>query len=123
MTEHLERAGLMLSDQQHMNRINEFYNDSYILHTVGQLVGLIKFSVGRDKIHIRQFQIMPAFHGKGIGSNVLDTLKRKAAERNLPITLNVLLKNPAKNLYVRHGFIVENENELEFQMRWFPETS
>lgn len=123
MTDHLEKAGITLSDEQHMDRINEFYGDSYILHTVGYLIGLIKFSIRGDRIHIRQFQIMPSFHGKGIGSNVLRTLKQKAAERKLPITLNVLLNNPAKRLYLRHGFIVENQNKLEYQMRWLPENT
>ena len=70
-----------------------------------------------DRIHIRQFQILPSFHGKGVGSFVLDVTKKKARERKLPVTLNVLLDNPAKSLYLRHGFYVEEQLKLEYKMR------
>ena len=34
------------------------------------------------------------------------------------VSLNVLLKNPAKILYEKHGFIVVGQNELEYQMKY-----
>ena len=45
-------------------------------------------------------------------------IKRKAIEKQVSITLNVLLDNPAKQLYLRHDFTVSGVNELEYQMRW-----
>jgi hypothetical protein len=35
----------------------------------------------------------------------------------LPITLNVLINNPARGLYLRHGFQVEKKTRIEFQLR------
>jgi hypothetical protein len=45
-------------------------------------------------------------------------LKRKAITKQVSITLNVLLDNPAKELYLRHNFVVTDVNELEYAMRW-----
>ncbi|WP_284245967.1 GNAT family N-acetyltransferase [Thalassotalea insulae] len=118
MDEHLKAAGLVLNDEQHLARISEFFDDSFMICRDSQEIGLVKFALLTDRMHIRQFQIMPEFHGQGIGSQVLHLLKKKALERQLTITLNVLLKNPAFNLYQRHGFEVEGKNELEYQMCW-----
>ncbi len=118
MTEHLAVAGINMTDEQHLMRIDEFFTDSYIICKDEESIGLIKFSLSVEKIHIRQFQLLPAVHGMGIGSRVLKILKQKALQRHIPITLNVLLKNPALRLYQRHHFMIENENQLEYQMRW-----
>ncbi|MEW6991213.1 GNAT family N-acetyltransferase [Colwelliaceae bacterium 6441] len=118
MTGHLAKAGIVLNDAQHFERIDEFYSDSHIIHKNHQAIGLIKFALLEDRFHIRQFQIMPAFHNLGIGTKVLELLKKKASERGLPITLNVLIENPALKLYQRNDFVIENKTTLEFQMRW-----
>jgi len=118
MTEHLSAAGLALSDEQHFERIDEFFAESHLILLNEQAIGVLKLGVLQDRLHIRQLQILPKFHNRGIGTNVIELIKRKATERSLPITLNVLLANPAKKLYQRAGFVVEGENELEYQMRW-----
>lgn len=120
MTEHLEKAGIVMSDEQHYQRIDEFFTDSHIICKDDERIGLVKFALLADRLHIRQFQIMPAFHNCGIGTRVLSLLKRKAQERNLAITLNVLLANPALKLYQRQGFTIENVTQLEYQMKWQP---
>jgi len=118
MNNHLIEAGIIMNDEIHLKRIDEFFNDSYIICQNERSVGLIKFAVKPYNLHIRQFQIIPEYQGRGIGGYVLNVLKKKAKERALPITLNVLLKNPALKLYQRHGFVIEGENELEYQMRY-----
>ena len=118
MTEHLEKAGLIYGDEQHLARIKEYFSDSFILLLKNQEIGLMKLGQHAEHWHIRQFQIMPRYHRKGIGRQVLELLQKKAAERNLPITLNVLLDNPALSLYQRIGFKIVSENQLEYQMRW-----
>ncbi|MFT6207502.1 MAG: N-acetylglutamate synthase-like GNAT family acetyltransferase [Colwellia sp.] len=117
MGDHLVSAGLNLSDEQHLERINEFFADSSIILINKQPIGLIKLGVLANKLHIRQLQISPQYQGKGVGSKVLVLVKKKAKEFKLPLTLNVLLANPVISLYLRHGFIVTGQNELEYQMR------
>lgn len=118
MTEHLSNAGIELDDSVHMQRVDEYFSDSQIICYQERAIGLIKLGQFPHKIHIRQFQLLPQYHGLGIGSKVLELLKRKACERQLAISLNVLLNNPAKELYLRHGFIITGENELEYAMHW-----
>jgi ribosomal protein S18 acetylase RimI-like enzyme len=119
MNEHLAKAGIVLSDEQHYERIDEFFPDSHLIYKDDEKIGLVKFGLLDDRLHIRQFQIMPAFHNCGIGSRVLSLLMKKAQERDIAITLNVLLANPALKLYQRHGFIIIKETQLEYQMRWY----
>lgn len=116
MGEHLVAAGLNLSDRQHLERVNECFGDSSIILMNKQPIGLIKLGVLADKLHIRQLQISPQFQGKGIGGKVLVLVKEKSKQLKLPLTLNVLLANPAISLYLRHGFVVTGQNELEYQM-------
>jgi len=118
MTEHLQHAGFYFSDDDHLNRIHEFFNDSHIITNNKENIGLIKLGLFKDRLHIRQFQILPAFHRMGIGSYVLNVVKKKAQTLQLPITLNVLLDNPAKALYLKHGFYVEQQGKLEYKMQW-----
>jgi N-acetylglutamate synthase-like GNAT family acetyltransferase len=116
MGEHLIAAGLNLSDQQHLERVNEFFGDSSIILMNKRPIGLIKLGVSPDKLHIRQLQISPQYQGKGVGSKVLALVKEKAKELRLPVTLNVLLANPVISLYLRNGFTVTGQNQLEYQM-------
>jgi N-acetylglutamate synthase-like GNAT family acetyltransferase len=117
MGEHLLAAGLNLSDQQHLERINEYFADSSIILIGQQPIGVIKLGLLPDKLHIRQLQISPSYQNKGIGGKVLSLVKEKAKQLNLPLTLNVLLANPVISLYLRHSFVVTRQNDLEYQMR------
>jgi len=122
MSKHLANAKIKLTNEQHLERIKEHYYDSHIVLRNRKPIGLIKLGVvslkGTEKsLHIRQLQILPEYQGKGIGSKILAVVKKRALQLQLPITLNVLLKNPARGLYLRHGFQIEGKNKLEFQMR------
>lgn len=122
MSEHLEKAKIKLTNEQHLERIKEHYYDSHIILRDRKPIGVLKMGIvalkGTTKsLHIRQLQILPEFQGQGVGSKVLTVVKKRALQLQLPITLNVLLKNPARGLYLRHGFQIEGKNKLEFQMR------
>jgi GNAT superfamily N-acetyltransferase len=55
--------------------------------------------------------LMPAYRGQGIGSALLDVLIKSAQEDGFPaLSLSVDLRNPAKHLYLRKGF-VERETQ------------
>lgn len=121
MSAHLADANIKLTNEQHLERIKEHYYDSHIILRDRKPIGLLKLGVVALKdtsksLHIRQLQILPEYQGQGIGSKVLSVVKKKALQLQLPITLNVLLKNPARGLYLRHGFQIESKNKVEFQM-------
>ncbi|WP_286232866.1 GNAT family N-acetyltransferase [Thalassotalea sediminis] len=120
MTPHLLTAGLVYTDEQHIERITEYFSDSYLICLEGQPIGLIKLAQTKTNWHIRQLQIACRMQGKGLGTKLLTLLQSKAQALNVSITLNVLFKNPALALYQRCGFKVIGENALEYQMRWRP---
>lgn len=122
MSAHLAKAKIKLTNEQHLERIKEHYYESHIILRDRKPIGLLKMGViavnGPTKsLHIRQIQILPEHQREGIGSKVLNVVKKRALQLQLPITLNVLLRNPARGLYLRHGFQIEGKNKLEFQMR------
>jgi len=122
MSKHLAVARIKLTNEQHLERVKEHYYDSHLILRDRKPIGLLKLGIvsltGTSKsIHIRQLQILPDYQSQGIGSKVLAVVKKKALQLQLPITLNVLLKNPARGLYLRHGFQIEHKNKVEFQMR------
>jgi len=122
MSVHLTKAKIKLTNEQHLERIKEHYYNSHIILRDRKPIGVLKMGVitvnGPTKsLHIRQLQILPEFQGEGIGSKILTVVKKRALQLQLPITLNVLLENPARGLYLRHGFQIEGKNKIEFQMR------
>jgi len=121
MIKHFITSGIKMSEEQHLELINEnFFQSNLILYN-RKPIGLLKMGateVGNlaKSLHISQFQILPKYQGKGIGSKVLKVVKKRALYLHLPITLNVLLNNPARALYLRHGFQIKNKNRIEFLM-------
>jgi ribosomal protein S18 acetylase RimI-like enzyme len=122
MTQHLLAAGIRMTDEQHLMRIKEHFYESHIILADRKPIGLLKMGIvalndTHKSLHIKQLQIMPKYQGKGIGSSVLTVVKKRALQLCLPITLNVLINNPARGLYLRHGFQVEKKTRIEFQLR------
>ena len=118
MDEHLHKAGIKLNDDQHRSRVLEHFSDSYLIKLGATQVGLIKLGRENGGLHIRQIQILPPYQNKGIGTKVIKLCQRKAREKGVSLTLNVLLDNPAKQLYLRHGFNIEKTDELQHFMRF-----
>jgi len=116
MEAHLQRAGIFYTDEQHQARVYEHYHDSNIIYLGNEPIGLIKLGLLDVSIHIRQFQLLPKYQGKGIGSKVLGLIKKKAANKAKPITLCVLLDNPVLSLYLRQGFEITKSDELQHYM-------
>jgi ribosomal protein S18 acetylase RimI-like enzyme len=64
-----------------------------------------------NEMHLHILYLFPSFQGLGIGSTLVSSLQREAAERQVPLRLMVLRVNPAKTFYERLGFRVEEETE------------
>ncbi|MEI6895242.1 MAG: GNAT family N-acetyltransferase [Colwellia sp.] len=122
MTQHLLAADIRMNDEQHLGCIKEHFYDSHIILVDRKPIGLLTMGVlalndTHKSLHIRQIQIMPKYQSRGIGSKVLTVVKKRALQLRLPITLNVLLKNRARGLYLRHGFQVEKKSRLVYLLR------
>ncbi len=117
MVKHLEKAGIYLSDQEHMARVNKHFEASKIIIKSGKRIGLLKCLETLTNIEIMQLQIAPQFQGMGIGKYLVNELISKATLESKNISLNVLKENPAKHLYLRCGFTIISEDEYEFHMK------
>ena len=124
MTEHLERSGIVINEQEHLERLERHYAYQHLIHcqinTLWQLVGGTQFLEENHQIHLFQIQIAPQFQNQGIGAHVIEQLKQKAQASQKPLTLTVLKTNRAKNLYEHLGFSQYGEDALEYWMRWLP---
>jgi GNAT superfamily N-acetyltransferase len=118
MVEHLEQAGLHLSDEEHAFRLNDDYECSYLIVCCGEKVGTLKYRELADKIEIMQLQVHPESQGKGLGKQVMERVLGWSKRRHKGIELTVLKANPARILYERLGFSISGENEHEFHMEY-----
>jgi len=122
MGKHLTFSGINTSNESHTKSVKENFYESQIILRDRKPIGLLKMAVvalnnTTKSLHIKQFQLLPTYQNKGIGSYVLLVVKKRALLLQLPITLNVLRSNPAKTLYLRHGFQIEGKTKIEYKMR------
>ncbi|MFK3908758.1 GNAT family N-acetyltransferase [Pseudomonas monteilii] len=91
----------------------------------GQRAGYCSLSQDRQALFIRELHLLPEHRGKGVGGRVLERLARWAVERHLPaLRLMVFRGNPARHLYLRHGFVEVGEDAcfLRLQRDLVPRT-
>ncbi|SEK80054.1 Acetyltransferase (GNAT) family protein [Aquimarina amphilecti] len=118
MIEHLEKAGLFLSEDQHLARVNFHFDSSYVIQLNESKVGVLKYLDTNGAIEILQLQILPEFQGKGIGKYLLNHIIQLSDDLNKVVRLKVLKENPAKFLYERNGFKIVGEDPFEFHMEF-----
>lgn len=118
MVEHLEVAGLFLTEQQHNERVDEQYDCSHLIQFNGNTIGTLKYKIWGSHIEIMQLQIHPNHQNKGYGRGVIEQVIKTAKLK--PIRLTVLKNNPAKALYTRLGFKVTGEDNYECHMQTQP---
>ncbi|GAA0714034.1 GNAT family N-acetyltransferase [Aquimarina litoralis] len=117
MMEHLEKAGLFLSEEQHLARVRVHFDKAQIILYKKEKIGVLKYIETDSSIEILQLQITPKLQGKGIGNYVLNNVIEQSVATNKEIRLKVLKENPAKFLYERNGFSIYDEDSYEFYMK------
>lgn len=95
INEHLIRAGLSISDQEHIKRIRYQYEGAEIILFDAQAIGLLKLNRQPINIEIIQIQIDPKYQGKGIGQKVIQSIIDLAKENHTSVSLSVLKGNKA----------------------------
>jgi len=120
MVKHLENAGLYLTDEEHVFRVNDSFECSHLITASGIQVGALKFRELDSKIEVMQIQIHPESQGKGLGKKVMEQVIEQSKNKQKIIELTVLKANPAKSLYQRLGFSITGEDEHEFHMVFKP---
>ncbi len=69
-----------------------------------------------NEVRLVELVIRPESQGRGIGTTFLHQLIDRASKRNVPVRLQVLLKNRAIDLYRRLGFVECDRTETHVLM-------
>ncbi|TQV87738.1 GNAT family N-acetyltransferase [Aliikangiella coralliicola] len=118
MNDYLEEAGIPTDEKSHLIRIQYRFDDAQIVCHADKPIGLFKYYVDDNGWHVTQIQILPTYQGNGIGATLIKNLQQQASEKQSTVTLGVLKSNPALRLYQKLGFIIIDENDEEFLMRY-----
>lgn len=90
-----------------------------IIVVEGQDVGMVQVETYAGELFLALIEVAPQWQGRGIGSAVIRDVQAQARKAGLPVTLHVLKANPkARRLYERLGFVVVEEREERYVMRW-----
>jgi ribosomal protein S18 acetylase RimI-like enzyme len=86
----------------------------------GDAIGFIDVIPRDGDVFISELVLAPAWHNRGVGTELLRGAMATAAEAHVPARLQVLLVNPARGLYERLGFVVYGVTETHYLMEWRP---
>lgn len=108
------------AQRTHYERAYPEREDS-IIEVDGQSAGEWLIAELPAEIRLIDVSLLRQFRGQGIGTSLLTGLLARAQEAQKPIVLHVEMQNPAKRLYDRFGFKVEEEVGIYWRMRWVQE--
>lgn len=117
MDQHILNAGLVLSEENHLNRIHYRFDCAQIVQYDDKDVGLLKVVKEDNVWDLVQVQIHPSLQGKGVGQALVTDVLADAYKNKAAVKLSVFKQNPAKKLYDRLGFKIESETETTYEMQ------
>lgn len=118
------RAVAMRPDLERLGRYDEHrvrqrLRDAFVpAHTLiieadGALAGCVALRPAEDALWLEHFYLAPHAQGRGIGTAVLTGLLENADRDGHRVRLDVLQGSPARRLYERHGFVLEEEDAVD----------
>ncbi|TCC43718.1 GNAT family N-acetyltransferase [Kribbella sindirgiensis] len=117
----LERLG-----RYDAQRVRQRLRDSFapehtqIIEVGGELSGSVSMRPAEDGRWLEHFYLDPRHQGRGLGTAVLRSVLGRADGDGVTVRLNVLQGSPARKLYERHGFVVDDEDPVDvFMVRKF----
>ena len=88
-----------------------------IIQVDGVDAGQLKVERHELDVYLAQIEILPRFQNGGIGSHVIRSIVEDARKENKFVRLQVLRSNPARRLYERLGFSVQETTATHFKMK------
>ncbi|WP_176518230.1 GNAT family N-acetyltransferase [Pseudomonas faucium] len=94
------------------------WREQWLIVEGDNVLGFCSLSQDRQALFIRELHLRPEQRGRGVGGWVLEQLAVWAGQRRLPLLrLMVFKSNPARRLYLRHGFVEMGEDECFVRMQ------
>ncbi len=91
-----------------------------IINWGGQPAGYTRVEETPEYIYGHELVLLPEHQSKGIGSFLLNSWQENAKSKNIPLKLQVLKDNKAKELYERVGFVETGQTDTHYEMEWSP---
>lgn len=89
-----------------------------IIEVEGTAVGVLGVQERPDELYLGLVELLPAWQNRGLGTDILRWLLRRAHETHRPLSLHVLKTNPrAVALYEREGLRVVGSEPAKLLMR------
>lgn len=120
MWAHFENSGLVINQDEQLQRVLYRLDCAHILTKNGADIGLFKVVREADPWELTQIQLLPRYQGQGIGAALIRSLLDEASVAGKRVHLDVLRANPARRLYERLGFRVVAEDTHSYLMRFDP---
>jgi ribosomal protein S18 acetylase RimI-like enzyme len=87
----------------------------------GHPVGRLRLVRTQASITLAGIQLLPAYQNQGIGSPLIEQLKREAETKQVPLRISVEKDNPrAQHLYQRLGCRTIAQDEKEYHLEYRP---
>ncbi len=113
-TDEQKNAFLLMQFEAQDSWYRQVYPDGKFLVVVREGAPIGRLYVARllTEVIVVDIALLPDHRGQGIGSRLLADILAEADRDRLPITLHVEPWNPAKRLYERLGFELEEKGEV-----------
>lgn len=118
---------LTLMDQQFLAQ-HQYYQTQFpegefkLIAREGIGVGRIYVIQSPAELRLIDISLVPEWRGKGLGGALIDDLKNRATQAEIPLRLRVEPDNPALKLYRRLGFKMIADEQINFHMEWTSES-
>jgi GNAT superfamily N-acetyltransferase len=119
LRESLERLGLF-SQERSRERLRSNFWPEFMRHIVcdGERVGLLTLFPEGDALKLQHLYLAPGSQGLGIGAWAMEQVKAQARAQGRDVKLEALPQSDANRFYLRHGFVLEGEEEFDLLYRW-----
>ena len=119
LCESLDRLGLF-DQERSRTRLRGQFAPEYMRHIVdsGTRVGLLTLKPDGDALKLQHLYLTPSAQGDGIGGWVMEQVKAEARAQGRDVRLEALKQSDANRFYLRHGFVLEGEEEFDLLYRW-----
>jgi len=91
-----------------------------IIQIDGMGIGRLYVARQDDCLRLIELTIAPEWRGRGIGTDILRSLMNEAHGGKVPVRLHVQTNNPARTLYLRHGFRPIATTGHHTELEWRP---
>jgi len=81
-------------------------------------VGLLTLFPEGDALKLQHLYLAPGSQGLGIGAWAMEQVKAQARAQGRDVKLEALPQSDANRFYLRHGFVLEGEEEFDLLYRW-----